>query len=76
MIHRMRCILFGIYILSGNCSLVLGTPTWTGGGPGMMEAASLGAMVWIGRSCELDPSSLKATCFQLSNLRVHSVLST
>ena len=25
-------------------SELLGTPTWTGGGPGMMEAASLGAM--------------------------------
>ena len=25
-------------------SQLLGTPTWTGGGPGMMEAASLGAM--------------------------------
>ena len=25
-------------------STLLGTPTWTGGGPGMMEAASLGAM--------------------------------
>lgn len=25
-------------------STLLGSPTWTGGGPGMMEAASLGAM--------------------------------
>ena len=28
------------------------------------------------RRCKLDPSSLKATCFQTLNLRVHTVLST
>jgi hypothetical protein len=26
-------------------SNLLGSPTWTGGGPGIMEAASLGALV-------------------------------
>ena len=30
--------------LGARVSTMLGTPTWTGGGPGMMEAASLGAM--------------------------------